>query len=73
MPRADDLDEARDSLAETLDEIEERVDPRVRWQDGVARVRKLADEQPIPVAAIAVAGTAVVALGVVVLYRIVRH
>jgi type VI protein secretion system component VasF len=73
MPRADDLDEARDSLAETLDEIEERVDPRVRWQDVVARVRKLADEQPIPVAAIAVAGTAVVALGVVVLYRIVRH
>lgn len=73
MPRADNPDDARDSLAETLDEIEERVDPGIRLQDAVARVRRLADEQPIPVAAIAVAGTAVVALGVVVLYRIIRH
>lgn len=73
MPRADDLGDARDDLAETLEEIEERLDPVARWNDLSDRVRTLVREQPVPVAAIAVASAAVIALGVVVVYRIARH
>lgn len=73
MPHADDVESVRDEFAETLDAIEKRIDPRSRARDVIGRVRSRAVEQPIPVAAIAVAGLAVIALGATVAYRIVRH
>jgi hypothetical protein len=73
MPGADDLDAVRDEFADTLDAIEGKFDLGRRWRDLSARVRARAAEQPIPVAAIGVAGVAVVALGAVIVYRIVRH
>jgi hypothetical protein len=73
MPGADDVDDVRERISETLDALETRVDVGRIWHDVQRRVRSRADEQPIPVAAIAVAGLAVAALGVVIVYRIVRH
>ena len=73
MPSADDLDAVRNEFADTLDAIEDRFDLGRRWRDLSGRVRARAAEQPIPVAAVAVAGVAVVALGVVLVYRVVRH
>lgn len=73
MRDADDTDDLRERITDTLDAIEDRVDVGRIWRDVQNRVRSRADEQPIPVAAIAVAGLAVVALGVVITYRIARH
>lgn len=73
MPDADDLESVRDEFAETLDAIEEKADPRHRVRDVIERVRSRAVEQPVPVAAIVVAGLAVLALGATVAYRIVRR
>ena len=73
MPSADDVESVRDEFAETLDAIEGRIDPRRRARDAADRVRSLVSEQPIPVAAIVVAGVAVTALAVVIGYRIARH
>jgi hypothetical protein len=73
MPSADDLEAVRDEFADTLDAIEGKFDVGRRWREVSARIRTRAAEQPIPVAAVAVAGVAVVALGAVIVYRIVRH
>ncbi|PSL37115.1 uncharacterized protein DUF3618 [Labedella gwakjiensis] len=73
MPDADDVESVRDEFAETLDAIEKKIDPRHRARDVIERVRSRAIEQPIPVAAIAVAGLAVLALGATVAYRIARR
>ena len=73
MPPADDVESAREEFAETLDAIEGTFDLRRRGDDVARRVRSLVDEQPVPVAAIAVAGLAVTALAVVLVYRVARH
>lgn len=73
MQSAEDVDAVREEFADTLDAIEGKFDLRRRWEDVSARVRKLAAEQPIPVAAIAVAGVAVTALAAVIVYRVARR
>lgn len=66
---ADAVEEAREEFAATLDAIEAKVDPARLWHDLRSRVRSRVAEQPVTVAAVAVAGAAVVALAVVLVVR----
>ena len=70
---ADDVDDVRKEFAATLDAIERTVDPTKRVQDVTERVKDLARDKPVPMAAIAIAGAAVLALAAVIVYRVTRR
>lgn len=66
---ADAVEDAREEFAATLDAIEGKFDLTRRWNDLSSRVRSRVAETPLPVAAVAVAGAAVIALAA---YLVVR-
>jgi hypothetical protein len=63
----------REEFADTLDAIEEKLNVVHRWQDLQARVRSRYAEEPVTVAAVAVAAASVVALAAFLVVRAARR
>ncbi len=69
----DEVDAVRAELADTLDALERKLDPRRRWNDVRSRVTARAAERPVPAAAVAVAGASVLVFAVVLVVRVARR
>lgn len=68
-----ELDAVRSEVAETIGELEDRLDLSHQWQELRSRVRSRFEDQPITVASVAVASAAVVSLAVILVVRAARR